>query len=152
MLMRSAWLLPVLGLYAAACGTPAIYFDEGGSACTAIRLGSPTGLEALLLGWVPPFTIPWSANIVLLLGFILFLQRKPRSAWYCGAAASLLGITTLLPSALAQVALILPLPPLNALPPLKGYFLWQGSLISFAVIAGAEAMVRRAPRTAPGTP
>ena len=48
--MRSAWLLPVLGQYAAACGTPSLYFDEGGGACTAIRLGSPTGLEALLLG------------------------------------------------------------------------------------------------------
>src|SRR4051794_12309072 len=48
----------VWSLYAVALFTPAIKADEGGQACTAIRLGTLPGWETLLFGWVPPLCIP----------------------------------------------------------------------------------------------
>jgi len=44
----------VWALYLSACAVPAVYMDEGGYVCTGIRMGSPPGWAALLLGWMPP--------------------------------------------------------------------------------------------------
>lgn len=62
-LAKYALLGIVGGLYGIACSLPAAYFDEGGHVCTGVRLGSPTGFEALLSGWFPPFTICMDTQI-----------------------------------------------------------------------------------------
>src|SRR3954451_11105784 len=94
-LYRGLLSVVVWSLYAVALFAPAIKADEGGHACTAIRLGTLPGWETLLFGWVPPLTIPWSANLLLLLGWILLLRRRSRGALVLGVAAALAGLTTL---------------------------------------------------------
>lgn len=119
-------LIPTLLLYLPACACPAVYVDDGGQACTAIRLGTVNGLSALLMGWLPPWTIPWSANPLLLVGAILLLCRRAKAATYFGGAAATMGAVTWVYSWL------------GAWKGLEvGYFLWQASLIVFAVGAAA---------------
>src|SRR3954451_7822136 len=93
-LYRGLLSVVVWSLYAVALFTPAIKADEGGRACTAIRLGTLPGWETLLFGWVPPLCIPWSANLLLLIGCVLLWCRRFRAAWRVGAAAALVGLTT----------------------------------------------------------
>jgi hypothetical protein len=113
--------LVVGALYAVALFAPAIKADEGGRACTAIRLGTLPGWETLVFGWVPPLTIPWSANLLLLLGWILLLRARYRPAMRLGVAAMLAGLTTLA------------LWPLEGWETLRvGYYFWQASLFVFA--------------------
>ena len=87
-------LAGVLCSYVAACRAPAIKVDEGGHACTSIRLGTINGSQALLLGWVPPLIIPWSANVLLVGGVIALLRQRYRMANRCGWSAVLAGLTT----------------------------------------------------------
>src|SRR3954453_9017892 len=122
--------LAVWAFYAVALFAPAIKADEGGYACTAIRLGTLPGWETLLFGWVPPLCIPWSANLLLLMGWVLLLCRRFRAAWWVGAAGALAGLTTLG---------LWPLEGWEKL--LAGYFAWQACLIVFAV--GALILWRR---------
>ena len=130
---RAIISLAALTLYISACALPAVYFDEGGHACTAIRLGSPTGFVALLLGWIPPGTVPWSANLLLLVGLIAFWRRSDSWAAGLGGLAAALALTT---------ALFVPRV-------LLGYYLWQGALIVFTTGAALLALRnrRREPQT-----
>jgi hypothetical protein len=117
------WPVGLLGLtlYLVACAVPVVYFDDGPSGDT-IRFGSPLGLTALALGWLPPFTVAWAANPVWLFGIIGLLRGKDTTALICGCAASLLGLATLVFA-----------PPFGAREhPLAGYYLWQASLVSLA--------------------
>src|SRR4051794_41980546 len=75
-LLRALLSVGVWSLYAMALVTPAIRADEGGHACTAIRLGTLPGWETLLFGWVPPLCIPWSANLLLVAGGGLLVCRR----------------------------------------------------------------------------
>src|SRR5262249_10235393 len=78
------------------------------------------GVEVLLAGWPPPRIIPWSANLLLLGGWILLLCRKNAVALGFGIAAAWAGLSTwaLLPER-TQL--------------LVGSYLWQASLIVFAL-------------------
>jgi len=42
-------------------------FNDRGSAAN-YHVGLVLGFLALGLGWIPPSTLPWSANILLLIG------------------------------------------------------------------------------------
>lgn len=117
--MRGLVLLLVASLYAAACVCPAVKVDEGGHACTAIRIGTLPGFGALLLGWIPPLTIPWSANGLLVTGAIFLLFKQWGVAACLGSAAALAGLSTWAFAFSFQELLV-------------GYYLWQGSLLSFA--------------------
>ncbi len=119
-------LVPVLLLYGSACGLPAVQVDEGGRACTALRLGTLPGWMTLLVGWVPPLTLPWSANLLLPVGVILLLCRRVKLAAGFGAAAAALGLTVWTMSHEWQA--------LRA-----GYYCWQASLITFAIGSGLLA-------------
>lgn len=112
--------LVVWALFLAACMAPAVKVDEGGHACTAIRLGTLPGFVTLLLGCVPPLTVPWSANLLLVVGWVLLLCNKTKAALDLGVAAALLGLTTWLFSFEWKELLV-------------GYYLWQSSLLSFAL-------------------
>jgi hypothetical protein len=103
---RLAVSLVVGLLYAAACICPAIEFAKAPPPPPPrdigdIRIfgdldpeaGTHIGLVALLVGWLPPWTMAWSANLCLLLGWILLLCRCNRVALGCGAAAALLGLS-----------------------------------------------------------
>src|SRR3954451_20141688 len=92
-LYRGLLSVGVWSLYAVALVIPAIKADEGGHACTAIRLGTLPGWETLLFGWVPPLCIPWSANPLLVVGWVLLLCRRFRAAWWVGFTAALAGLT-----------------------------------------------------------
>jgi hypothetical protein len=120
----------VWALYAVAFFAPAIKADEGGYACSAIRLGTLPGWETLLFGWVPPLCIPWSANLLLLVGWILLLCKRYRAALWLGVVAALAGLTTLWLSVEEGWEKLL-----------AGYFVWQASLFLFAL--GALALWRK---------
>jgi len=79
-----------------------------------------SGFEALLAGWHRPLIIPWSANILLLIGWVLLLCRKVNGALPFGIAAVLAGLSTWAFSDYFEQLLV-------------GYYLWQASLIAFAV-------------------
>ena len=133
-LSRSMVSLVVGLLYVAACACPAVKVKNAGLALINALLvslgGKPDaqgpeyeevlGVEILLAGWRPPLTVPWSANLLLLGGWILLLCRKNAVALGFGIAAALAGLSTwsLLPER-AQL--------------LVGSYLWQASLIVFAL-------------------
>src|SRR5215469_4091396 len=89
-LSRSMVSLVVGLLYVAACACPAVKVKNLGPPIIVnllVSLGAKPdvqgpedtellGVEILLAGWRPPLTIPWSANLLLLGGWILLLCRK----------------------------------------------------------------------------
>jgi hypothetical protein len=79
-----------------------------------------SGFEALLTGWHRPLIIPWSANILLLIGWVLLLCRKVNGALLFGIAGVVAGLSTWAFSDYFEQLLV-------------GYYLWQASLIAFAV-------------------
>ena len=117
----------VWGLYILACAMPAI---EPGPALSGIR-DSRAGWEALLLGWIPPYCIPWSANLLLIVGWIFLLCGRFKTAAWLGGAGALVALTTWgfdFPHLLA------------------GYYLWEASLVALATGAAVLALVGAAPR------
>jgi len=136
-LSRSMVSLVVGLLYVAACACPAVKVKNAGLALINALLvslgGKPDaqgpeyvevlGVEILLAGWRPPLTIPWSANLLLLGGWILLLGRKNAVALGFGIAAALVGLAGLSTWEL--------LPEREQL--LVGSYLWQASLIVFAL-------------------
>src|SRR5690242_9072411 len=67
-------------LYGIACFMPALKVDEGGHACTALRMGTLPGILCLLLGWFPPYTFVWSANILFFASWICLLRQRYKAA------------------------------------------------------------------------
>jgi hypothetical protein len=104
-------------LYALSLITP-VANDGGGAA--DYRIGVMLGFLALALGWIPPSTVPWSANILVLIGWILLWRRKLTAAMWFGVAAALAGLTAPWLSDASMGRLLI------------GYYLWQGSLLVFA--------------------
>jgi hypothetical protein len=136
-LSRSMVSLVVGLLYVAACACPAVKVKNLGLELVNALLvsvgGKPDaqgpeyieaqGVEILLAGWRPPLTIPWSANLLLLGGWILLLCRKNAVALGFGIAAALAG--------LAGLSIWELLPEWEQW--LVGSYLWQASLIVFAL-------------------
>jgi hypothetical protein len=108
--------LVIWALYFVACVLPV--------ADSRSEYGLVTGFGALVWGWIPPRTIPWSANILLLVGWVLLLWGKDIAALVLGIAAVGLGLSTWLF--------------LERLFP--GYYLWQASLLALPL--GACAIMR----------
>lgn len=135
-LSRSMVSLVVGLLYAAACACPAVEEKNRGLELInglLVSLGGKPdargpeyiearGVEVLLAGWPPPRIIPWSANLLLLGGWVLLLCRKNAVALGFGIAAAWAGLSTwaLLPER-TQL--------------LVGSYLWLASLIAFALSA-----------------
>ena len=115
-----AIFLSIIGLYLAACFTPAIYVDDGiPTSDLDFKDGSPIGLIILLFGWTGGNNgIPWSSNVFLGLGLVALLARRPRAAFVLGTIASALGLTTLWVWGSGRLLL--------------GYYLWQISLVLLA--------------------
>jgi hypothetical protein len=136
-LSRSTVSLVVGLLYVAACACPAVKVKSLGLELInglLVSLGGKPdvqgpeyeevlGVEILLTGWRSPLIIPWSANLLLLSGWILLLCRKNALALGFGIAAALAGLAGLNTWAL--------LPEREQL--LVGSYLWQASLIVFAL-------------------
>ena len=136
-LSRSMVSLIVGLLYAAACACPAVKVENRGLELmnlVVVSLGGKPdvqgpeyievlGVEILLTGWRTPLIIPWSANLLLLGGWILLLCRKNAVALGFGIAAALAGLAGLSTwSLLPERAQLL-----------VGSYLWQASLIVFAL-------------------
>jgi hypothetical protein len=131
--LRWAALAFIGALYVAACATPCVEFAGEPPARDVgdlrffpdVQAGPQLGITALALGWSPPWTIPWTANAVLLVGAILLALKRNGAALYCGIAAALLGFGTwaLFPFDDKLIRLLV------------GYYLWQASLLALAVAA-----------------
>jgi hypothetical protein len=107
-LSRSMVSLVVGLLYVAACACPAVKFKNRGLELVNLLLvslgGKPDaqgeeyievlGVETLLAGWPPPRIIPWSANFLLLVGWILLLCKKNAVGLGFGVVAVLAGLST----------------------------------------------------------
>lgn len=141
-LPRLAVSLVVASLFVAACASPAVDYkppqtrDFG----DITPYGVYHGIGALLFGGAAA-PLPWSANLLLLSGWVLLLIRMNAAALGVGAAAAVLGLTAWLDG---QFELLL------------GYYLWQSSLIALALGAlvlflrerGAAAPERAEPKPA----
>ena len=114
-----------LVLWAASGGLLRVEFQDS-------KMIDVLGVQALRYGAQDWLLIPWSANVLLLIGWVLLLCRKYTVALGFGAAAVLAGLTTW---AFFQAAELLP-----------GYYLWQASLLAFAL--GTLAVRSRAERAA----
>lgn len=112
-----------LALYGFACYAPAVRnMSEPSGPQPPI-----SGLGTLIIGWFPPATIPWSANLMLLGGWISFCRKRFDAARLLGVLASL---TALLTWVLLGFQTLL-----------TGYYLWQASFLAFtacAHVAGRE--------------
>ena len=124
----------VWSLYLIACFCP-VYIELGWS---PDGLGSPSrsvvGWQLLLYGWLflflyLPFCIPWAANLLLLQGWIFYLRGRAHAAAVFGGLAAAVGLATftMLRSEGQEL--------------LMGYYLWQTSLLVFAV-ASARHLLR----------
>ena len=136
-------------LYVAACACPAVKVENPGPPIIVnllVSLGAKLdvqgpedaellGVETLLEGWHRPLIIPWSANILLLIGWILLLCKKNTAALSFGAGAVLAGLSTWAFSDVWKQLLL-------------GYYLWQASLVTFALGALAIRYQVVATRTA----
>lgn len=109
-------LVILLGFYIPACAVPAV--------------GDYTGLAALLIGWFPLFCIPWSANLLLVVGSIFLLCGRFKTAAWLGSFAALMALTTW---------------GFGFHHLLMGYYLWQASMVILA--AGAAVLALLGPGT-----
>ena len=115
--LRKVVILGFWLLYALSLVSP-VQIDRGGSA--NYHIGVVLGFLALAFGWIPPSTVPWSANILMLIGWVLFWRRSYTAALWIGVAAALAGLTAPWLSDRSMGRLQF------------GYYLWQGSLLLFA--------------------
>jgi hypothetical protein len=138
----SGWLLilavtAIVGLlYLVACMSPAVELakappdpnrahDFGEIDLTPDIAGEHLGIGALLLGWVPPWTLAWLANPLLLAAWVLLMTRNPRLSLCTGVLAALAGLTTWNLFTLFDGYRVQSL--------LVGYYLWQASLTAIAL-------------------
>ena len=121
-LSRLAVTVVVGSLHVAACASPSIDYKPPQSRDFGdiTPYGVVLGIITLLLGWIPPLTIPWSANILLLAGWILLLCKRNAVGLGVALAAALAGLSIW---AFVNEQMQLRL----------GYYLWQGSLVAFAL-------------------
>ena len=133
-LLSRLMLSLVVGLlYVAACACPAVKVENPRPPIVnlLVSLGAKPdvqgpedtellGVETLLEGWHPPLIIPWSANILLLIGWILLLCKKNTAALSFGGGAVLAGLRAWAFSGVWKQLLL-------------GYYLWQASLVMFAL-------------------
>ena len=116
----------VFGLFVAACASP--FIDQSLLILPAAFDTGPhreQGWKCLAWGWVPPFTPPWTANILLLAGMGLLIGGMPLKSFKWAVAGFLLGLTLW---GYRQPLLI-------------GYYLWQGSMLALAAFALAAKLL-----------
>lgn len=93
-----------------------------------------SGLGTLIMGWFPPATIPWSANLMVLAGWVLFRLRRYDAARLLGVVAFLTALMTWVPFSFQSL--------------LTGYYLWQASFLAFTVcahVASRPTMLKEIP-------
>ena len=118
----------VLGLYVAALACPVgrtSMFDFP-------AIGEPSdrivyGWQTLLGTWLIPGVAAWTANLVLLIGFVLMLKGKCVASVCCGGLIFGVGVATRG----------------CGLNPLVGYYLWIGSALAISVFALASKITGR---------
>ena len=135
---RVALSMIVAALYVTACILPAVdnppptNRDFG----DITPYGQTPGIVALLFGALPETFVAWSANPLLLTGWILFLFKKNTIAVWFGAGAVLAAIST---------HLFLP----KSMSLLIGYYFWLGSLIAFTFGTLAVRTIERSRASKP---
>jgi hypothetical protein len=132
--LRKVVSVGVWTLYTLSLVTPVVN-DRGGAA--NYHVGFVFGFLALGLGWIPPSTLPWSANLLLVIGWVFFWRKRYFAALCLAILAALAGFT----------APWLSDPSMGRLQ--MGYYLWQCSLLLFSW--GAFAMLRIEPELLSGS-
>lgn len=95
------------------------------------------GWWVLMFGWMLgllywPVCFAWSANFLLLWGWVAYLRGRAVSAVVLGVAGAVAGFTTFaMPGSEVQRLLVV-------------YYLWQASLLVFAVASGRHWWLHRA--------
>jgi hypothetical protein len=112
-------------LYLLACFLPCIDggpdTQSGDPGFLDFEAGWHFGLLILLFGWGwGKNLVPWSANLLLVLGLICLGRKRFRAAFWLGILASILGLTTW---------------SLRRHTPMIGYYVWQASLLMMAISA-----------------
>jgi hypothetical protein len=124
--MHSSRIFAVLFfvLYVSACASPTIQHvvPVRGPAPNSAR----PGYVALMLGWIPPVTIPWSANALVLAGWLLRGYRGYAVTLRLGIAAFLLSLTAWFLFSYDATRI--------------GLYLWQASFIAFILWAYAASV------------
>lgn len=113
-----------IGLYVLACALPAVE-GAGEHICSGFDnkpTGTILGVVALVMGWIPPYTIPWFANILFIVGLILFISEKHSSAVWCSGIALVLAATTIVFIFKGDFAHVGP-----------GFVLWQAALATVPI-------------------
>jgi hypothetical protein len=126
---RHLVLASAMALYGLACALPALE-GAGHGVCTGFSdrpAGTYPGLGALLLGWIPPYTVSWFANPLFFVAWILLAVRRFRVASWFGGAATLSAVTTIGFIPLGKFSHLLP-----------GFVLWQAAMI--ALLVGAASL------------
>jgi len=127
-LARSLIVLATGLLYLSACLAPALRVPTFDSDHEDV-----TGFQVLLLGWLLPLTIPWSANVVLLSSAFCLLRGQYRASFHLGRVACALGLTSWLFVALLGAK------------PVIGCYIWHASLL---VLTGGAHLLRQYTETA----
>ncbi len=114
-------------LYFIACKMPVMLDGIGrgwGKANGPGPLRPVPGAFALMMGWFPPYTIAWSANLFLLVGISAYARRATKLAMRCGFLALGTSLTTIcIPFFQHPIQLA------------DGYYVWQLSILFFAAAA-----------------
>ena len=118
----------VLGLYGLGLLTPAAW------ACGEVL----PGLVLLAVGWMPPFCLPWCANLLLGIGVLSLARDRCTAASVLGMVAAVLGLTTWVVAGKTDWLL--------------GYYLWQASPVMLALGAHVISFNGEQPSGAAGTP
>ena len=121
-----------LPLYVMACCSPAMMARTISVNGRAAPIEMLSGWTVLGFGWLPPYTLAWSANILLLVALVLLWVGWTRASLIWSSLAVLLSLTTWLFFALGSISELL-----------GGYFLWQASLLVVAIGALFLAKPRR---------
>ena len=124
----------VFGLFVAACLAPALArpvpsFPQPFGPHSDVW----QGWTALVYGWIPPLTVLWSANVLLVAGWGFLISGRARRAWKYGSLAFVIGLTTWL----------------YYRELFAGYYLWQASMLALVLFGlGSERLSRICDATA----
>lgn len=127
---RTAFMALTLALYATSLALPAIVAKDG----------NILGYNAVLWGTMWPFTIAWSANVVLLLGLILFGAPQYNLALTSGA----IGLC------LARTSPMVTQKSLSAFGP--GFHVWWLTFVVLSIVSVVECLASKEKLSSPMSP
>ena len=110
---KRCWIAAgILCLYGVGCVLPVL---------SVLSDAGIPGIWCLVFGWYPPFTLPWSANVLLVVGLVYWLSGHVFKAYGIGLAGAFAALSSWSLAWLCKLGWLGP-----------GYYCWQLSLILLA--------------------